>query len=45
MRQKVCVTCREKKNLAEFYRHSCTKDGYMWACGLCHDKRMEDKDG
>ena len=38
---KVCIKCKEEKELIEYYKHPKTKDGYLSSCIIC--KKEYDK--
>ncbi len=41
---KICNTCKEKKNLALFFREKRNKDGRRPECKACHKIRYREKD-
>lgn len=32
---KICLTCKQEKDLSEFYKHSKNKNGYLSYCKIC----------
>lgn len=42
MSKKLCITCKRKKLLKEFYKNSLNKDGYANQCKKCKVEYMKD---
>jgi len=40
---KVCNKCKEKKELSEFSRKHCNKDGYNFTCKKCQTEYKKGK--
>ena len=39
-RSKICIVCRHRKPLSEFYAHPLTLDKHAGVCKECHGRRM-----